>query len=128
MSNKNPSRRPQGTGSLIITTGTDGTRVYHAKFRGNAGQQIKRRIGIVRTPHKPDGLTKAQAEARLRDVIATTEASAPVEHARTLEAAADAWLAHLQATGIKASSIRTYRSALDKHQHGRRRARDGPDA
>ena len=108
------ARRPHGTGSLIVTTRSDGTRVYHAKFRDNAGQQVKRRIGLVRTPHQPDGLTKAQAEARLRDVIATAEATTPVEHARTLDAAAAAWLAHLEATGIKASSVRSYRSALQK--------------
>jgi integrase len=42
------------------------------------------------------------------------QAAAPVEHARTLAAAADAWLTHLEAAGIKASSVRAYRSALHK--------------
>lgn len=46
--------------------------------------------------------------------MAEIEASTPVEHARTLGAAADAWLQHLEATGTKASSVRAYRSALDK--------------
>lgn len=114
MSAPHPSRRPHGTGSLIIDTRADGVRVYYGKFRDSNGRQVKRRIGLVRTPHEPDGLTKAQAEALLRDVIATTEASTPVEHARTLQVAADAWLAHLHATGVKASSIRAYRSSLDK--------------
>ena len=68
----------------------------------------------MRTPHEPDGLTKTQAEARLRDVIAATEATTPLEHARTLDAAAQAWLSHLEATGAKASSVRAYRYALDK--------------
>lgn len=73
-----------------------------------------RKLGAVRTPHRPDGLTKAQAEARLRDLIQTAQATAPVQHARTLGAAADAWLAHLEANGTKASSVRAYRAALDK--------------
>ena len=107
-------RRSYGTGSLLTTTRADGTRVYYGKFRDSGGQQVKRLIGPVRTPHEPDGLTKSQAEARLRDLIATVQAEAPVAHARTLQAAADAWFSHLQATGTKASSIRAYRSALDK--------------
>jgi len=115
MSNTNANaRRQHGTGSLTIRHLVDGKRVYYAKFRDHANRQIKRRIGLVRTPHEPDGLTKTQAEARLRDVIATEHAATPVEHARTLEAAVAAWLAHLEATGVKASSIRAYRSALDK--------------
>ena len=42
------------------------------------------------------------------------ETAVPVEHARTLEAAADAWLTHLAATGNKASTVRAYRAALSK--------------
>jgi excisionase family DNA binding protein len=75
------NRRSYGTGSLFITTRADGTRVYYGKFRDASGQQVKRRIGPVRTPHEPDGLTKAQAEARLRDLIATVQADPPVPHA-----------------------------------------------
>ncbi len=60
------------------------------------------RVGPFRTPHKPDGLTKAQAEARLRDVISDEQIAAPLATVRTLDAAADAWLTHLVATGTKA--------------------------
>lgn len=108
------ARRSYGTGSLLTTTRADGTRVYYAKFRDASGRQVKRRVGLVRTPHQPDGLTKPQAEARLRDLMQTVQAAAPLEHARTLEAAAEAWLTHLEATGTKASSIRAYRAALHK--------------
>jgi integrase len=52
------------------------------------------------------------AESRLRDMIATAQAAAPTAHARTLEAAAAAWVTHLEATGTKASSLRAYRAAL----------------
>jgi hypothetical protein len=90
MSTSNPTRRPYGAGSLLTQARSDGTRVYYAKFRDAHGRQVKRRIGLVRTPHEPDGLTKAQAETRLRELMADTEAAAPVEHARTLGAAADA--------------------------------------
>jgi integrase len=106
------NRRSYGSGSIIVQTLADGTRVYFGKFRDASGRQVKRRIGPVRTPHEPDGLTKSQAEARLRDLMATVEAQAPLEYARTLDAAADAWLAHLEATGAKASTVRAYRAAL----------------
>jgi hypothetical protein len=108
------ARRSYGTGSLLTNTQRNGTAVYVGKFRDASGRQIKRRIGPVRTPHKPDGLTKPQAEARLRELMQTAQAAAPVEHARTLGAAADAWFTHLDATGAKASSVRAYRAALGK--------------
>src|SRR4051794_9536964 len=86
-----PARRSYGTGSII-----ERNSVYYGKWWTH-DRQVMRRIGRVRTPHLPDGLTKTQAEARLRDLIADAQAAAPVEHARTLQAAADAWLAHLEA-------------------------------
>src|SRR3954471_15568948 len=104
------TRRSYGTGSLLVVSRAGGP-VYFGKFRDGSGQQVKRRIGPVRTPHEPDGLTKTQAEARLRDLIATS-ATTEVANARTLEAAAGAWLTHLEATGTKASSLRAYRAAL----------------
>ena len=59
-------RRSYGTGSLTEGQRTDGGRVYIAKFpRNYHGRQVKRRVGPVRTPHQPDGLTKRQAEVRL---------------------------------------------------------------
>lgn len=102
------ARRPHGTGSLIERNGA-----YFGKWRVG-DRQVKRKIGPVRTPHRPDGMTKTQAEARLRDLMRDAALSAPVAHARTLGDAADAWLAHKAATGVKASSIRADRSALDK--------------
>ena len=87
-----PQRRSYGSGSLTIRNLTDGRRVYDGKWRDAHGRQIKRRVGLVRTPHQPDGLTKSQAEARLRDLIRDTTASPPLEHARTLQTATDAWL------------------------------------
>ena len=103
-----PARRSYGSGSLTERAG-----VYYGRWH-DGGRRVQRRIGPVRTPHKPDGLTKTQAEARLRDLIREEAATAPVAHARTLEAATDAWIEHLEANGTKASSVRAYRAALDK--------------
>ncbi len=107
-------KRTYGTGSLLIATRADGHRAYYGKFRDADARQVKRMIGLVRTAHKPDGLTKSQAEARLRQLIAEVEATPRVEQSRTLEWAAEAWLTHLEAHGAKASSVRAYRAALHK--------------
>lgn len=88
-------RRPRGSGSLSIRTQRDGTKVYYGKFRDErTGQQINRRVGLVRTAHRADGLTQSQAERRLRELMQEVQASAPIAHARTLGVAADAWLQH----------------------------------
>lgn len=108
------SRRPHGSGSLLTKTRSDGRRVYYAKFRDQGGRQVKRKIGLVRSAHQPDGLTKAQAEARLRDVIQSVERAPAIEHARTVEAAAAAWLEHLAQAGAKDSTVRAYRAAMNK--------------
>jgi len=107
-------RRSYGSGSLIAVTRADGSRSYYGKFRDASGRQVKRRIGPVRSPHEPDGLTKSQAEARLRDLMTTASTAAPAERARTFGATAEAWLTHLEATSVKASSVRAYRAALSK--------------
>ena len=107
-------RRPHGSGSLITVTRADGRQTYYAKFRDPCGRQVKRRIGPVRSSHRPDGLTKSQAEARLRDLMQTTTATVPSDRTRTFGGTAEAWLTHLEATGVKASSVRAYRVALSK--------------
>ena len=135
------NRRSYGTGSLLITRHADGTGVYYGKFRDQAGQQVKRRIGPVRTPHEPDGLTKAQAEARLRDLIATVQAAAPVEHARTLaprrRSVDGAPRGHrdesvdgprLPGGARQMVPANPRRTLTGPHHGGRRRARHGPDA
>lgn len=100
-----PNRRTYGTGSLIVING-----VYWGKWRIN-GRQVKRRIGPVRTPGTRDGLTKAQAEARLRDLMRDTTAASTAERI-TVSAAADALLARLEQLGRKPSTVRSYRSLL----------------
>ena len=44
------ARRSYGSGSLLTNNGT-----YYGKFRDGTGRQVKRRVGLVRTPHRPTG-------------------------------------------------------------------------
>jgi integrase len=65
------ARRSYGTGSLVERTDTAGRVIWHAQWRVN-GRQVMRRVGPKRAPGEADGLTKPQAEARLRELIAAT--------------------------------------------------------
>ena len=65
------ARRPQGTGSLQIRVDAGGWEHWYGHWRAN-GRQVKRRIGLKRPEGTRDGLTRVQAEAKLRDLITAT--------------------------------------------------------
>jgi hypothetical protein len=62
------TRRPYGAGSLYSRGG-----VWYAHWRADGGRQVKRRIGPMRVEGSRDGLTRSQAEAELRRLIAETK-------------------------------------------------------
>lgn len=62
------ARRSYGTGSLAIVTDAGGRETWYGKWYSN-GTRVKRRIGAVRTAGARDGLTKAQAEKKLRALM-----------------------------------------------------------
>jgi integrase len=64
MQTERTARRAYGSGSIFENGGS-----YFGKWRVD-GRQIKRRLGPVRTAGARDGLTKSQAEARLRELMA----------------------------------------------------------
>jgi integrase len=64
MQTERTARRAYGSGSIFERDGR-----YYGKWRVD-GRQVKRQLGPVRTPGARDGLTKSQAEARLREMIA----------------------------------------------------------
>ncbi len=100
----NPSRRPHGTGALIEQDGT-----YYGKWRVG-GRQVKRKLGPIRTPSTRDGLTKAQAEAKLRTLMGEVSA-APAERLTVAEVA-ERLLVHLEVMGRKPSTLRSYRALV----------------
>jgi integrase len=104
MQAKPTGRRPHGTGALIERDGS-----YYGKWRVG-GQQIKRKLGPVRTPSSRDGLTKAQAEAKLRSLIG--EAAAPPVERLTVAEAAERLLTHLEVMGRKHSTLRSYKAIV----------------
>ena len=104
-----PQRRPHGTGS-VTQRGDQWYGRWHSR-----GQRVQRKIGPVRAPGSRDGLTKAQAEARLRRLIEDT-AAAPIVHERvTVEQAGQRLLTQLEALGRKRSTMHGYESYLRIH-------------
>ena len=101
-------KRTYGTGAVLEVNG-----VYYGKWRV-AGRQVKRRLGPVRQPSTRDGLTKTQAEARLRELVAATTAP-PVGERVTLVQAGRRLLAHLETLGRKRSTLMGYESGLRVH-------------
>jgi integrase len=62
------TRRPYGAGSLYARRG-----VWYAHWRADGGRQVKRRVGPMRVEGSREGLTRSQAEAELRRLIAETK-------------------------------------------------------
>jgi integrase len=75
---------------------------------------VKRKLGPVREPGSRDGLTKAQAERELRRRM-DTEGATPTGERLTVSEAAERLIDHLEAYGLKPTTIATYRSLSRTH-------------
>ena len=82
MARSSNARRVCGTGSIVEHAGA-----FYGKWRVD-GRQVKRKLGAVRQPRAQGGLTRKQAERRLRELMAETVAPASSE-ALTFEQARD---------------------------------------
>jgi integrase len=103
------ARRTYGTGS-IISKGAN----YYGKWR-IGDRQIMRKLGPIRTVGTSDGLTKAQAEARMRKLIGEITHSAP-QGRLTFDEVAGRYVDHVEnVMGRKPSTIRDYRIIVRKH-------------
>jgi integrase len=107
-------RRPYGSGSLWIESGKAGREVYKCSFY-QGGRKIKRTLGPVRQPGSREGLTKAQAEQKLRDL--QKEAAVVVRPGRnTLKEVGDEYIRHLEVVmERKRTTIHDYRILLNTH-------------
>jgi integrase len=108
-------RRCQGTGSIIIRRNAAGHDVYFGQWTPPGGKQLKRRLGFKRSPDHPGGLTRRQAEALLRRLIAETKATATVGEKLTIAEVGERYVTHLERLGRKRSTISAVRMTLDVH-------------
>ena len=106
---KQGSKRTYGTGSLLIERGS-----YYGQFRVS-GRLVKRKLGAVRKPGAREGLTKAQAERRLRQLIEATDTAPPTERL-TLAVAGERYVRHLELVmERKPCTTQDYRIILKNH-------------
>jgi integrase len=79
------------------------------------GRQVKRKVGPKREPASRQGLTKTQAEARLRELIGKTKVLVPQER-MTLKEAGELYLVHVeQVMQRKPSTVQDYTIMLRRH-------------
>ena len=105
----NGNRRSYGTGSLFV---------YHGAWYGQwrvGGRVIKRKIGLKREPGGRDGLTRPQAETRLRHLIDEVRHAAP-ERRMTIADIGASYLHHIEhVMQRKPSTVQDYRCMLNAH-------------
>ena len=66
------SRRPRGTGALLVKRDSAGRETWYGKWWVGT-TQVKRRVGPKRNPSTREGLTRTQAEAELRRLMGSIE-------------------------------------------------------
>ena len=101
-------KRPNGAGSVYIKHGS-----FYGRWRTMDGGLANRKLGPVRRPGSCDGLTRTQAEKRLRELMDTVQVTTDPD--RTVATAGEALLAHLEAKGCSRSHLQTVESHLRVH-------------
>jgi integrase len=114
MSTTNGSRRSYGSGSLTIRTDANGQQTWYGLWWSNT-RRVKRRIGPKRTPGTTTGLTRAQAEAQLRHLIAETTVTRPAGEPVTIADVTDRYLTHIERRGRKPSTRQNIESEVRVH-------------
>lgn len=108
------ARRSHGTGSLSVRLDANGRETYYGSWYAN-GRRVKRRIGPKRPRGERTGLTRAQAEAELRRLIAETQVRAEVGERLTVAEVAARYIAHAQRRGRKKSTCENVESVQRVH-------------
>ena len=102
------NRRARGSGTVYIKWGN-----YYGRWYAATGGRTNRKLGPVRRPGTATGLTRAQAEKRLRAVMDERELRTDPE--LTVAMAGKALLAQLEARGCSRSHRETVESHLRVH-------------
>ncbi len=109
------ARRSYGTGSLRARRDAQGVETWYGQAR--VGDRfIKRALGPKRSPGGRDGLTKAQAERRLRELIDETRANPSVSERMTVADAGERRIDHLEhVMQRRPTTVQDYRIMLRRH-------------
>lgn len=108
------ARRSYGTGSLYERADANGRVSWYGQWHTN-GRRTKRLIGVKRAEGARDGLTRTQAEARLRGLIAETPASAPAGERLSVEEVGRRYAVYAKRRGRKPSTLQNIESEVRVH-------------
>lgn len=108
------TRRSYGTGGLYVRVDAAGREAWYGKWRSN-DRQVKRRIGSKRAPSSSDGLTRAQAEAELRRLIASTQMTPRVGERLTIADVSERYRTHAERRGRKKATMVAIESETRMH-------------
>jgi hypothetical protein len=102
------AKRAYGSGSIYEHHGA-----WYGRWRPHPGAaQLKRKLGPRRTRGGTDGLTRSEAEARLRELMAieATGSAAAARHAGayTVEQLGQMYIEHARKLGRKESTLTDY--------------------
>jgi integrase len=102
------TRRANGAGSVYIKHGS-----YYGRWTTEGGGHPNRLLGPVRLPGTATGMTRKQAERRLRELMDDVQVTTDVE--LTVAMAGQALLEQLEAKGRAKSHLQTVESHLRVH-------------
>src|SRR5215216_1805816 len=108
------TRRSYGTGSLYVRTDAAGRETWYGQWHSN-GRRVKRRIGAKRADGARDGLTRAQAEAELRRLMAEVTVERLVGERLDVAEVARRYLIHAERQGRKPSTRQNIESEVRVH-------------
>ena len=111
---RSASRRPRGTGALLVKRDSAGRETWYGKWRVGT-VQVKRRVGPKRIPSTRDGLTRTQAEAELRRLIGSTDTATLQRERVTVEEVGALLIEHRRGQGRKRTTIEAYDSMIRVH-------------
>src|SRR5829696_1955366 len=105
------ARRSYGTGSLYERADRTGRVSWYGQWHA-AGRRHKRRIGTKRADGTRDGLTRAQAEAQLRGLMAEAQPAAPTGERVDVAETGRRYLTHAERRGRKPSTRKNIESEV----------------
>jgi integrase len=105
------ARRAPGSGCLIVREDSAQRESWYGKWTVD-GQQVKRRVGAKREVGTRDGLTRTQAEAELRRLMAEVKPTRTPADALTVTELAARYRRHLERQGRKKATLVALESVL----------------
>src|SRR5215217_3268293 len=108
------ARRSYGTGSLFERADSAGRETWYGQWHSN-GRRVKRRIGPKRADGARDGLTRSQAEAELRRLMAEVTVDPVAGERLDVAEVTRRYLIHAERRGRKASTRKNVESESRVH-------------